>query len=78
MWKKKKTDEPLEIPTPQKPVPQTPDKQEEAEAVVTELPQLPARRIRGEDGKIYNLTTQNEAIQEILEAVRELLTRTEE
>lgn len=56
------------------PLPQPlPKKEEERETVVTELPQLPTRRIKGDDGVIYNLTTQNEAIQEILELVREIL-----
>lgn len=54
------------------------NKQEYGEAVVPELPQIPARQVKGEDGKVYNLITQNEAVQEILEGVRELLKRTEE
>jgi len=75
-FKKKDTNEPIELPSPES-APKE-QKAEEKEAVVNEIPQVPARKIQGEDGKIYNLITQNEAIQEILEGVREILNRTEE
>jgi len=45
---------------------------EEKLLVVSELPQVPTRKVEGDDGNTYNLTTVNEAIQEILETVREL------
>lgn len=81
VWKKKGTEEKVEVPVPtptEKPeIPEKATQPEEREAVVTELPQAPARQIRGEDGNVYDLVTQNEAIQEILESVRELLKRTE-
>lgn len=50
----------------------------EEEAIVSELPQVATRKIRGEDGKVYNLVTSNEALQEVLEGVRELLNRTKD
>ena len=40
--------------------------------VVKELPEVATRKIQGEDKKIYNLITQDEALLEILEIVREL------
>jgi len=46
--------------------------QEEKLLVVSELPQVQTRKVQGDDGNIYNLTKTNEAIQEILETVREL------
>lgn len=51
---------------------------EERDAVVKDLPQIPTRKVRGEDGVIYNVITETEAIQLILEGVRELLKRTED
>lgn len=50
--------------------------EEQIETVVTELPSVPIRKIRGEDGAIHNLTTLTEAVQEIREGLRELLKRT--
>lgn len=38
--------------------------------VVNELPKSPIRAYEGEDGKVYDLITTNEAIKEILEGVR--------
>lgn len=71
-WKKKDTKESLEVPKPQE-LSTVPHKVEEKEAVVNELPSLPQRTIRGEDGNIYHLTTLSEAVQEILENTREIL-----
>ena len=48
------------------------EKAEEKLLVVSELPQAPMRKVQGEDGKLYNLITKEEAILEILETVREL------
>lgn len=47
-------------------------KAEEKTLVVQELPQTPTRKVKGEDGNIYNLMTIDEAISEILEIIREL------
>jgi len=67
-WKKKGTEEEMKTE-----VKQPEEKPEEKEMVVNELPQLPQRVIRGDDGKIYHLTTLSEAVQEILENTREIL-----
>lgn len=77
-WKKKKTKESLEIPKPQDEQAQPQQNVEEREAVVNELPQISARKVQGEDGHVYSLVTQNEAVEEILQGIRELLNRTEE
>ena len=41
--------------------------------VVKELPSVATRKVEGEDGNTYNLVTQEEAILEILETVREFM-----
>lgn len=41
-------------------------------AVVSDLPQVPTRIIKGNDGKEYELMTDSEALKEILETVRVL------
>jgi len=69
VWKRKGTEEEVKTETPKQPE----EKPEEKEMVVNELPQLPQRVIRGDDGKIYHLTTLSEAVQEILENTREIL-----
>lgn len=40
--------------------------------VVPELPQVPVRKVEGNDGKEYDLVTLTEAVKEILDIVREL------
>jgi hypothetical protein len=50
----------------------TEKEKQEKELVVTELPSQQVRTVIGENGEAYKLITINEAIQEILESVREL------
>jgi len=76
-WKKKDTQEKVDLPEQTASVPKQ-KKAEEKQAVVAELPQVAARKVKGDDGKIYHLITKEEAIHEILEGVRELIKRTEE
>lgn len=83
-WKKKGTKDKVELKV-KEPTQESVEEVEQIEAIVNELPQLPTRKIEGEAGKVYRLTTQNEALLQILETVRdistdikELLNRTEE
>jgi len=70
-WKRAKEEVPLAVSEVPREI-----KVEEKETVVTELPTVQVRKVRGEDGAVHNLTTLTEAIQEIREAVKELLKRT--
>lgn len=73
VWKKKEIPEEIDYGEPTS----APKKKIEGEVVVSELPQMPIRQARGDDGAIYKLITQNEAMKEVLEGIRELLKRTE-
>lgn len=48
------------------------EKKENDWVVVPELPQVPTRKVLGDDGKEYDLVTLTEAVKEILEKVREI------
>jgi len=75
-WKKKGVEVPLS-PTTETIKQEIEREEPELNAIVAELPQVPVRKIRGDDGQLYNLTTINEAMQEIVDGIRELLKRTE-
>lgn len=79
-WKNKNSDEEVPVPSEQEEIKESSKKVKEEffEAVVPELPKVSTRNIRGEDGKLYSLVTSDEALQEILAGVRELLKRTDD